>query len=64
MKLLVSLLLFLLMHSGSASSEQHAKKGIRRISVQMRQTTQMEILIKKQILHPSITPGKYEIKRR
>jgi predicted component of type VI protein secretion system len=27
MKLLVSLLIFLLMHSGCASSEQHAKKG-------------------------------------
>lgn len=27
MKLLVNLLIFLLMHSGCASSEQHAKKG-------------------------------------
>jgi hypothetical protein len=41
------------------------KKGIRRISIQMRQTTQRAIPIKKQILHPSIPPeGKYEIKRR
>lgn len=35
--------------SGCASSEQHAKEGIRRISVLMRQATQLVILIK--VLH-------------